>query len=301
MTLAPIALFTFKKVSPLKATIAALQRNYLAKDSELVVFSDGAKKSHDVQQVEQVRAYLKTLTGFKKVTLQISETNKGLATSIIEGVTQLLALHETVIVLEDDLVTSPNFLNFMNAGLDYYKKNTSILSISGYTPQLKVNKEYAFDTYFTQRASSWGWATYREQWNKVDWRVSDYENFKVDQQAKKKFNQMGSDMSFMLSKQMSGKIDSWAIRWCYHQYRNNLFSVFPTRSKIENIGFMAGATHTTGKNESSRFATLLDTSNKTHFDFNPNIALEKRFIKYFVKPYSLKTRVYYKLKGLFRL
>lgn len=298
MKISPIALFTFKKLEPLQVTVEALKRNTLAKNSELVVFSDAAAKSGDKEAVTAVRAYLNTIEGFKKVSIVLAETNKGLANSIIDGVSQLLELHETIIVLEDDLVCSTNFLSYMNAALAFYEDNPKIHSIAGYSPPVSVPTNYLYDNYFTKRASSWGWATYRTQWDKVDWNVSDYEEFKTNGRAQKKFNLMGSDLTSMLSKQMNGKIDSWAIRWCYHQYKNDLFTVFPVYSKIENIGFTSGATHTTGKNQGSRFTTVLDTSDTLEFSFNPKISLNIRFIKDFVKPYSLSTRIYYKLKSV---
>ncbi|WP_282132736.1 sugar transferase [Cellulophaga baltica] len=298
MNLAPIALFTYKKLAPLKAAIEALKKNNLAKDSNLIVFSDGPKKASDIGQIKKVRDYIETISGFKSVVHNFSDSNKGLAVSIVGGVSRILKQHETVIVLEDDLLTSPNFLDFMNESLNHYKNNNKIISISGYTPPIKNLKNYSFDNYFTQRASSWGWATYREQWLRVDWDVTDYSQFEKNTIAKKKFNNMGSDMTFMLAKQMKGSIDSWAIRWCYHQFRNDLYTVFPMVSKINNIGFTEGATHTKGNSEMARFATPIDTKNSTSFKFNNDISLETSFIKQFIVPYSIKTRILYKLKGI---
>lgn len=301
MTLAPIVLFTFKKLEPLKATVIALQKNTLANESELVVFSDAAAKPNDIEQVNEVRRFLQTITGFKKLTLHQAHENKGLATSIIEGVSKVLQHHERVIVMEDDLISSPNFLSFMNAALEFYKDQPKVFSIAGYTPPVKVPKGYAYDNYATQRASSWGWATYRNQWQAIDWKVSDYDFFKTDAKTQRKFNRMGSDLSGMLKKQMEGRLDSWAIRWCYHQFQKNLFTVFPVKSKILNIGFTDGATNTTNNRLISRFATQLDTTNQLHFNFNGNVVLKQEFIKYFVKPYSISTRIVFKLKALFNL
>lgn len=297
MKLAPIALFTYKKIGPLKATIAALKRNNLAKQSELIVFSDGPKTSKDIEQIEAVRTYINSITGFKKMSTIFSKKNKGLASSITDGVSMILENHESIIVLEDDLKSSRNFLDFMNQSLEYYKGNSKIMSISGYTPPIKLPNGSEHDNYFTQRASSWGWATYKTQWEKVDWKVSDYSSFKNNNSAKKKFNKMGSDLSFMLSKQMKKTIDSWAIRWCYHQFKNNLYTVFPMTSKIENIGFSDLATHTKGNTEMLRFATPLDISNTVNFNFADDVKLNDIFIKQFTVPYSIKTRVLYKIKG----
>ena len=298
MSLAPIALFTYTKLKPLIATVEALKKNDLAIKSELIVFSDGAKNTKDDIKVTKVRDYLKTINGFKKVTLIISSINKGLANSIIDGVSEILKNNETVIVMEDDLLCSTNFLMFMNSALEFYKNDAKIFSIAGYTPPINPNKTKDFDIYFTKRASSWGWATYRSQWENVDWKVKNYQEFKIDTKAKIKFNLMGSDLTNMLKKQMEGKLDSWAIIWCFHQFQNNLYTVFPTTSKIINIGFDNSGTHTKNKNLKSRFATNLDNSNKTHFNWDQNVSLKPEIMKDFTKPYNLTSRFKYKLLSI---
>ncbi|WP_282054677.1 sugar transferase [Maribacter luteus] len=301
MNLAPILLFTYKKLEPLKLTIDALTKNDLASKSILYIFSDGPAKKEDNRQVDEVRSYIQNINGFSQVNLIISKTNKGLARSIIEGVSKILETSEAVIVLEDDLLTSNNFLTFTNKALKYYGNNPKILSIAGYTPPIKLPNDYNYDTYFTLRASSWGWATWRSKWEKVDWSVQDYSVFKEDRKAKRRFNQMGSDMSRMLNDQMNGKLSSWAIRWCYHQFKYGLYTVFPTVSKINNIGFGEEATHTNGKSTDLRFNTTLDDTHSDEFNFNESVQLDDRFVKQFVRPYSLRTRIYYKVRNILKV
>ncbi|WP_276165327.1 sugar transferase [Zobellia alginiliquefaciens] len=297
MKLAPILLFTYKKVTPLKATIEALGKNQLASESDLIIFSDGAKSEKDNVQVNEVRAYLKKgITGFKQVVIFESLENKGLATSIIDGVSKIIEERGSAIVLEDDLVTSKNFLLFMNQALNDFKNDDRVHSISGYTMPIKTPLNYSYDNYFTRRASSWGWATWKDRWVSVDWSVSDYNSFISDGSRKKKFNEMGSDMTSMLSKQMNGEISSWAIRWCYHQFKFNQLSVFPTISKVVNIGFGLEATHT--KFSDTRFETHLDSSDKTRFSFDKEPKLRQQFVKQFISKYSLRTRIYYKIKNI---
>jgi len=298
MQLATIALFTYKKLIPLKSTVNALKKNKLAEESELVIFSDEGKNNSDKIKVNNVRDFLKTIQGFKKITIYKANTNKGLATSIIDGVSEILKNNERVIVMEDDLVSSPNFLSFMNEALENYHNNPLIFSIAGYSPPIKDITNYPYDNYFTKRASSWGWATYKNQWNKIDWDIIDYNIFKYDRIAKKKFNYMGSDMVGMLKKQMTGKLDSWAIRWCYHQFKNDLYTVYPITSKIKNIGFNEDATHTNNNGLATRFETKLDISNQLQFNWDNNVLTKKRFIKDFIKPYSIKKRIFFKIKNI---
>ncbi|WP_114781488.1 glycosyltransferase [Botryobacter ruber] len=298
MTNAPILLFTYKRLEPLKQTILALQKNVIASESELFIFSDGAKSEKDEEQVNQVRAYLKTITGFKNKKLKEAPTNKGLANSIIAGVTEVLENHDKVIVLEDDLIVSPNFLEYMNAALSFYEDNKNIASVCGYTTPIKNTNNY--DVYFTKRSSSWGWGTWRDKWSNVDWEVEDYQKFLKDKKCQQEFNKMGSDLTGMLKQQMEGKINSWAVRWTYFQYTHNLFSVHPIISKVTNEGFGVNATHTSGVNK-SRFATVLDTSTNKEYNFPSEPFLDHEIIRQFVDRYSIKTRIYYKLRKLLRV
>lgn len=298
MILAPILLFTYKKVAPVKQAIAALENNTLANESRLIIFSDGPKNTDDEEQVNEVRKFIKSIKGFKSVEINESAINKGLAKSIIEGVSEIINEEGKAIVLEDDLITSPNFLSFMNQALNEFELNNKVHSISGYTMPINLPKNYIYDSYFTKRASSWGWATWKDRWQAVDWKIKDYPAFKNNWRLRREFNAMGSDMSSMLSKQMKGQISSWAIRWCYDQFKKNQLTVFPIISKISNIGFGDGATHT--KSDDNRFWTNLDKGEKTNFNLDPHPRLDPFFIKQFKSKYSLKTRAFYKLNNLLR-
>lgn len=262
-TLAPICLFVYSRLDETKLTVESLQKNILANESELFIFSDGAKNNDVVEKVRAVREYIHKIEGFSKVTIIESEVNKGLSRSIIAGVTKIINEYGRTIVLEDDLLLSTNFLCYMNQSLRFYEDNKKILSISGYSFNLIYPPNYHQDVAFSLRASSWGWGTWKDRWEKIDWQVSSYKKFQHNIFKMSMFSRGGSDMVHMLNKQMSGKIDSWAIRFCYHQYENNLLDAFPTVSKVKNMGFNNNATHS--REGGFRFRTKLDTSGKQSF------------------------------------
>ena len=291
MKLAPVTVFCYNRLDNLKDTITALQHNRLAVDSDLIIFSDGPKNCVDELLVRDVRDFLKTIIGFKTITIYESLVNKGLAKSIIDGVSQVLSQNENIIVLEDDLITSYNFLDYMNQSLHFYDKITNVFSVAGYS--IPISTISKFDVYFTHRSFSWGWATWRNRWNSIDWDVGTYDLFKNDKKSRSQFNKMGTDMSRMLDRQMNQKINSWAIRWCYHQFRYNLFSVHPICSKVVNIGFNSNYASNT-KAKYNPFKTKLDTSNQTSFCFSDDIKLEKVNVDQFIKPFSLISRIKYK-------
>lgn len=286
---APICLFVYNREQETIKTIEALKKNFLAKESDLIVFSDGPKNNNVSKDVLELRVFLKSIKGFKSVTIKEAEKNKGLANSIIEGVSLVLDKYGRVIVLEDDLVTTPNFLNFMNQALEFYKNERKIFSISGFTMDLNALKNYEDDFYLGLRASSWGWGTWKDRWNEIDWEVKDYDKFKNNIFLNYKFMKGGSDMPQMLKKQMLNKIDSWAIRWCYHQFKYDLLTVFPAKSKIINIGFGLNATHT--RKKQSRFEPKMDNGKQKTFHFKVNLVRNKKLEKDFRGKFSFYSRL----------
>ncbi len=295
LTLAPVCLFVFKRLDLTKQVMASLQKNKLALQSDLHIFSDAAPKEEDKIAVDEVRSFIKNVSGFKSVTLHIAEKNKGLANSIIAGVTEVIDEAGKAIVLEDDLILSTNFLDYMNGALTFYENDTRVFSVCGYTVPIKITD--AVDVYFTGRGSSWGWATWKDRWHRIDWDMKDYEEFKKDKAAQKRFNANGSDHSKLLHLQMTGQRNSWAIRWTYAQFRLNAYTVYPVVSTVANDGFGGNATHTSGTYK-SRFSTNLDESGKTNFHFTePHI--NPKIFKQFLDTYSIKTRILYRIKGLF--
>jgi len=244
--LAPIILFVYNRPWHTQQTVEALKKNELANESEFFIYSDAPKNEHTIEAVTRVREYIKTIDGFKRITIVERSKNWGLADSIIDGVTETANDYGRVIVLEDDLVTSPYFLRFMNGGLEFYHDNPKIMSISGYTlPQacMKFPKNFTDDIYLNYRNSSWGWATWADQWNLVDWDIKDYHQFVHDLRQQKLFNRGGDDLTDMLKSQMDGKIDSWAIRFSYAHFKQGMYSVCPRHSYVNNIGHDGTGTH----------------------------------------------------------
>ena len=287
--LAPIVLFVYKRIDTLKATILSLQKNYLASESDLIIFSDSWKTEKDKVEVEVVRKYIASINGFRSVTIKLNKINTGLANSIINGVSEVLSVHGKVIVLEDDLVSSTNYLNFMNQALENFKEEKQVFSISGYSFDLTIPNDYVKDSYFLNRGWSWGWATWRDRWLNVDWSVSNYDNFKKNSFLRNQFSKGGSDLNAMLDKQMTGKLDSWAIRWFFYQFCIKGFTVFPVQSKIYNIGFGQDATHTKGSNK--RYIPSFDTSEKVDFEFERFEEMNGYFQKKFQEKMSLLERI----------
>jgi hypothetical protein len=243
MDLAPIILFVFNRPWHTKKTIEALQKNFLAGESNLFVFSDGPKTVADEPKVQEVRDYIRTFDGFKSISINERDRNFGLADSIINGVTGIVNQYGKIIVLEDDLISSSNFLKFMNQALTTYKGKKEIFSITGYNFLSKIPNGYREQVFLSYRPSSWGWGTWADRWNAADWEVKDFDTFMKNKNEQVRFNRGGDDLTGMLVKQMKGKIDSWGIRWCYTHFKHKAYCLVPVISKIKNIGFDNSGTH----------------------------------------------------------
>ena len=246
MRLAPVALFVYNRPWHTQRTVESLQKNYLANESELFIFSDAPKNESVKENVKKVREYIKTIKGFKNITVIERKYNYGLANSIIKGATKVLDIYGSIIVIEDDLLSKKSFLKFMNSALEFYTDENKIFSITGYNfpPSLmKIPKNYKGDVYFSPRCSSWSWGTWSDRWVKVDWEIKDIDSFIKDKKQQKLYNYSGDDKSEMLIAQMKGKIDSWAIRWDYAHFKNNAYCVYPVSSFIDNIGFDGSGVH----------------------------------------------------------
>jgi hypothetical protein len=239
--LAPVALFVYNRLWHTQQTVEALKRNEPAAESELFVFSDGPRTEADREKVRAVREYLKTIDGFKEVTVIERDRNLGLAQSIITGVTGIVNRYGKIIVLEDDMVTSPYFLRFMNEALEFYKDEAKVISIHGYIYPVKARLP---ETFFLRGADCWGWATWKRGWDLFE---PDGRKLLNELRARKLTHGFDFDGAYgytrMLEEQIKGKNDSWAIRWYASAFLQDKLTLYPGRSLVCNIGADASGTH----------------------------------------------------------
>jgi hypothetical protein len=277
MSLAPVVLFTYNRPEHTRVTVEALKANSGACETDLHIYSDGPKNASQAESVMQVRSYLRTVEGFKSVALIEREQNMGLAASVIAGVTELLANNPAVIVVEDDLFTTPGFLTFMNAALKTYASRADIFSVTGYNYPLPIPADYPEDAYLSYRSSSWGWGTWPDRWCKVDWQVSDFDEFVKDPAARQRFARGGDDLLPMLRKQLNGELDSWSIRFDYAHCKYDALCLHPVRSRLRNIGFDGSGIHCGVSNE---YDAELDEGRRG-FILRPDIEIDPLILRIF--------------------
>ncbi|MFM5089837.1 hypothetical protein ACEUBY_09920 [Aeromonas caviae] len=231
----PVVLFVFARPDHTQKTVDALLANPEACNTDLIVYADAARSEKDVAAVEAVREIFSDLHGFKSVTIHLREKNYGLARNIMEGVTQVTAMYGRAIVLEDDIVTSPAFLNYMNAALDKYENIKEVWHISGWNYPIKSNENLP-ETFFWRTMNCWGWATWADRWQHFNknpselvnsWSFNDINRFNLD----------GShDFWAQVVANYEGRLNTWAIFWYATIFSHKGLCLNPIRSFVANIG-----------------------------------------------------------------
>jgi hypothetical protein len=279
---APIVLFVYARLEHTKKTIKALVANQLASSSDLYIYSDAARSNLDKEKVDSVREYIETVKGFNSIKVIERDHNYGLASNVIDGVTEVSELHGRVIVLEDDIVTDPYFLTFMNNALNEYRDNHKVWHISGWS--YPIDKEGLQDIFFWRVMNCWGWATWSDRWLSF---TKDPDNLihTWDRKTIKKFNLDGyyNFWSQVVANQHGG-LNTWAVFWYATIFSHHGLCLNPVKSLVVNIG-LDGSGENCGSlkyNNDVKFGVINNTLNLTiESDLSENVVAVNRIKKYY--------------------
>lgn len=240
-SLAPVALFAWRRPGHLSKAINALEMNELAKQTSLYIFVDGPRTQRDAALVREVEGIARRASGFKSVSVQPSPTNKGLSGSLVSGISAMLDTYESVIVLEDDILVSPKYLNFMNECLDVYSTDQDVASVNGCVYPHETDLP---DTFFMRGADCWGWGTWRRAW-----KAFEADGVRLLRELRERdlidvFDFEGTaPFEEMLIDQIEGRNDSWAVRWYASALVNDMLTLYPNKPMAINIGEDGSGTH----------------------------------------------------------
>lgn len=236
---APIILFIYARPDHTRRTLEALSSNTLAQESDLFIYADGPKENATEEQrerIRQTREVARSRQWCRTVTVIESDTNKGLAASIIAGVTETVNKYGKVIVLEDDIVTGKYFLEYMNESLERYEDEKQVWEITGY--RVPIKDSVTRTCFFSTRESCWGWATWADRWKNFKKDPTYYKTIFTKKMIRE-FNMEGADTGIwrQLEMNLSGKLNTWAVFWAATIYLNHGLTLTPCRSLVRNIGF----------------------------------------------------------------
>lgn len=260
-TCAPVVAFAYNRADKIIRCLEALEQNPECFQTDLIIYGDGAKSEKGLSLVEETRKTIKEYKNrskFQSVEVIEAPQNKGLARSILEGVTTVLNQYGKAIIVEDDLIVSKDFLRYMNGALSFYEKDTRIGAISGYTYPVEGLKNYQQDTYLLRKGDCWGWATWEDRWKNAEWSAVDFEAYFRDKALRKRLEQTENGWDLLMLLQSQGKISSWAIRWVLYLLQNDLCTVYPKSSLVTNSGFDGSGTHSNQSEENHFFTQLVE-------------------------------------------
>lgn len=244
--LAPIVLFVYNRPGHTKRALDALALNQEAEESVLYVYCDGPKANateEDLYRINQTREIVKSQQWCKEVHVEEQAQNKGLADSIIDGVTDIVNRYGKIIVLEDDIVTSKVFLKYMNEALSLYENEDNVMHISSFVP-VTDGQEKLPETYLLKFMSCWGWATWKQSWNKLIINTEFLYAYLVNKKREKDFGLDGAiNYIEQLKQNLSGEIKTWAIKWAATIYILDGLCLYPKQSLVEQIGFDGSGVH----------------------------------------------------------
>jgi hypothetical protein len=242
--LAPIVLFVYNRPTHTLATLQALANNRFAQQSTLYIFSDGPKRRWDRAAVEAVRKVIRQRQWCGTVHVREKATNYGLANSVIDGISEVIDRHGRAIVVEDDLVTSPEFLPYLNRALNVYQDQPRVMQVSGYMYPIDVPLD--LPGVFLPITSSWGWATWKRAWKQFDPTMAGANAVLSDTESRRRFDLDDSHpCSLLVRLQQEQRIDTWDIQWYLSVFRANGLVLYPSRSLVQNIGFDGTGRHCT--------------------------------------------------------
>lgn len=294
MTCAPILLFVYNRPEHTRRCIESLTRNALAADSTLYIYADGAKDTTQQSAVDEVRSYLRTISGFKTMNLIERKDNWGLARNIIDGVTTQVNRYGKVIVLEDDLVVAPYFLQFMNDALETYKDEPKV----GHIQACDFTQDPSLpETFLIKWTGSWGWATWERAWKHFN---PDGKALLEELEQRKltyTFDFNGKyGFTRMLRRQIEGKNNSWAIRWNASLFLKDILSLNVGRSLVQNEGFDGSGTNCGGGGLYASNLHLAPLPVQKISPIEENKAARQAFVRYYARTNSFWAKAIRRIK-----
>lgn len=248
VNLAPLILFLYNRPGHTAKTLAAIANMSQIEQTDLYIFADGPKEDateNTRREISTVREQARNFSASKSIRVILAKENKGLAKSVIEGIDQVFKMHESVIVLEDDLTPGKHFLVFMNNALSAYQTENEVMQVSGYDFPVKKG-DFSREPYFSSLTTTWGWGTWKRAWEQIDFTCPGFSALKTDQELAKRFDvNNGYAYSKMLLQQMEGKrgISSWGIRFYWNVFNANGKILYPGYPLVLNEGWDGSGTH----------------------------------------------------------
>ena len=274
--MAPVLIVTYDRLEHLRKTITSLRSNIYADQTDLFIASDFQRSDSEASKVAAVRSYLKSIDGFKSVRVFERDKNYGVEENCLSALRVIFDRYDRFIILEEDIVTAPGFLKFINQAFEKYGANERVFSITGYCPPIEIPSSYQYDAFFLGRMSAWGCGFTKERYESVlEISRKEFDEFAANKKLSRAFVKGGGkDLLVMLKDVAYGSLDARDVRGMYTQFMRGQYTIYPTQSLVLNIGFDGTGIHC-GKTD--RFNVPL--SDKTTFLFPDDVVVDQRIVE----------------------
>ena len=268
-----VALFTYRRPWHTRKVLESLRKNPI---DRLYIFQDGLREEKNREDWQKVSDLIRSVD-FAETEVHISDTNHGLANSIVSGLDYVFTKHDCVVTVEDDICLSGEFLGFMYACLEKYKANNEISSIAGGGCPVDIPKDYRYDVFFFYRFSCKAWGTWKDRWQQFSRDYTLFAKIMRDKEKKELLDLCGSDLYATMTAQVLGRCDSWALFWALTQINQKQVTVLPSKYLAKDIGF--DGINSTHNGRTTRFDTELYEGSIKDWELPDQVVIDDEIVR----------------------
>lgn len=265
--LAPIVMISYNRPELVQLSVRNVALAHAAADHDIFMFIDGPRTEDDVGKQDRINEIVESFqASLPKLKIIRREKNYGCRGNIVDAITQVISRYGKAIIIEDDILVSRTFLDYMDEALEFYKGSKQIWSINAYQhPNLRIPRDYPYDVYLNPVNMCWGWGTWADRWAQVDFELQDWPVMRKDPEMVAKLNRSGRHLYALIDRQYSGDLKTWDVQCAYHVVKNGLMSIEPRYPLSKNIGF----SHIVGGEHNKTEMPYL--SRQAYYNFRPKL------------------------------
>ena len=241
----PVVMISYNRPDLVKLTMENVALADSVGGRDIVMFIDGPRNDADVVKQDEIyRTVAAYQSRLPRLEIVRREHNYGCRGNIVDAISSVLNRIGRVIVIEDDILVSRTFLRYMDEALEYYEGDERIWAVNAYqNPYFKVPKNYPYDLYLNPVNMCWGWGTWKDRWDGVDFDLRDWPKDRKDGELISRLNKAGRYIIPLLDAQYEGRLKTWDIQCTYHVVKHGFKCVEPVYQLSKNIGFGPGGEH----------------------------------------------------------
>lgn len=233
---APVLICTLNRYEHFRRCVESLLRCTGAEKTDLYIALDYPLYETHWEGYRKIEEYLLEIKGFKSINIIRRSENYAVNKNFNDSRSEIFESYDRIIISEDDNEFSPNFLEYINKGLDKFENNANVYAICGYNYPIKMPTSYKSNYYLKALFSGWGCAYWKHKYWEIPENtapLSGYINRIKDViKLEKTCSLLFPSILYMIkTKRLLGDT---LIN--IHLAKQNMYCVFPYVSKVRNHG-----------------------------------------------------------------